>query len=433
MTSNESAVAPQPLSKSNRRLVLGVAFGSLVLAGAQLGLMPLASLSVSRDLLGSAYEPGLAGDWFARYTASLMLGAALGGVVLGAAGDRFGRKRALGASVICYSIFAGLGAIVSDQTQLLVLRFLTGLGIGGVVPSAVALASECWPNVSRPLVAGITGAGINVGILLMSQLGSWRDVSADSWRWLFELSAWPAALGVATLLIVPESPAWTALRATQTASRTRTPLGTLFHPPMLRRTVIGIALSAIPLVGAWGASKWMIPWADHVAGVQSAGYKATTQAYWAVGATLGSFSGSLIANLLGRRVTYFLISLSSAVLTCGIFRYSQPLADGFLPLVFVQGFVATLFFGWLPLYLPELFPTSVRSAGIGTTDNLGRVVSALGVLAAGTLMAWSGGDYTRVGAVTGLVYALGMIVIFWAPVTTGTLDVTGADLSEGRA
>jgi MFS family permease len=411
------------LSTFGRWVVLAAAFGSLVLAGVQLGLMPLASLSISRDLMGRAYEPGPAGDWFARFTAALMLGGAMGGVIFGAAADRWGRTRALGASVICYSVFGGLGSLVHDQPQLLVLRFLTGLGIGGVVPAAVALTSECWPNVSRPTIAGVTGAGINVGILTMSQLGTWREVRPDAWRWLLELSAWPALLGVAILCFLPESPAWRALQINRGASRRRTPLRALFQPPLLRRTLIGIALAAIPLVGAWGASKWMIPWADHVAGTTSPGYKATTQTYWAIGATLGSFFGSQIANFFGRRVTYFGISLASTLLTSGIFLGSQALATGFLPLVFVQGFVATLFFGWLPLYLPELFPTEVRAAGIGVTYNSGRVISAIGVLAAGTLMAWSGGDYARVGAITGLVYAVGMIVIAFAPRTTGTLDI----------
>ncbi|MFM7802983.1 MAG: hypothetical protein ACKPGK_00600, partial [Verrucomicrobiota bacterium] len=103
-----------------------------------------------------------------------------------------------------------------------------------------------------------------------------------------------------------------------------------------------------------------------------------------------------------------------------LFVGTRPLAPGFLPTVFAQGFVATLFFGWLPLYLPELFPTEVRAAGSGIAYNVGRFVTAAGVLAAGGLFVALGGSYPRIGAVCGLVYLLGVIAIRWAPDTTGT-------------
>ena len=68
---------------------------------------------------------------------------------------------------------------------------------------------------------------------------------------------------------------------------------------------------------------------------------------------------------LGRRLSYCLISLGTTVLTFAMFQLTAPLQPAFLPVVFAQGFVATLFFGWLPLYLPELFPTRVRATGSG--------------------------------------------------------------------
>ena len=407
------------LSRPTRVWVLCVTFGGLVFAGLQLGLMALASLSVSGELLEAPYTDALAGDWFARYTAAIMLGAAVGGIVLGAVGDRFGRARAMGISILCYSLFGGAGAMVTSQEQLLVLRFLTGLGVGGMWPNGVALVSECWSGLSRPFAAGVMGTAINFGILLVSQIGRMREVTPQSWRWLMWAGGWPVVLGLVALVLVPESPEWKAVRARgRVGPHTSTPLRDLFRRPLLRLTLIGIALGAIPLIGAWAASKWMIPWADKVGGAAQPGYKATTQGYWAVGAILGSFFGAQVANVLGRRVTYFLISLGSTLATCGIFLLLKPLHPAFLPAVFVQGLVATLFFGWLPLYLPELFPTHVRATGSGIAYNFGRFASAAGVLFAGTLMVWFGGDYAKVGVITGLVYALGMVVIWWAPDTT---------------
>lgn len=404
------------LRPGQRLFVLLVAFTGLVGAGFQLGLMPLAALSVSRDLLGARFEHGLAGDWFARYTAALMLGAALGGIAFGTLGDRIGRARATGVCVLCYSIFGAAGAFVHSQEQLLVLRFLAGLGVGGMWPNGVALVSECWSNATRPMVAGVIGTGLNIGILCVSQLGRWRTVTAESWRWLVEVGAVPGMVGLVALFFLPESPRWLASRGGKDA-RPAAPLRELFGPGLLRLTIIGILLGAIPLIGAWGASKWMIPWADKVGGTGQAGYKALTQGWWAFGAVIGSFFGSHLAHLLGRRVAYFAISLGSVLLTCGIFLFSEPLRPSFLPLVFAQGVVTTLFFGWLPLCLPELFPTRVRATGTGIAYNSGRFASAAGVLGAGALMAWSGGDYAKVGAISGLVYALGMVVIWWAPDT----------------
>src|SRR6185295_10031798 len=131
---------------------------------------PVASLSVTKSLLGSEYTDAAGGKWFAWFTAALMLGAAVGGSVLGNLGDRIGRSRAMGVSILFYSLFAGLGGLVQTPEQLLVLRFMVGLGVGGVWPNGVALVAECWPNTSRPMVSGILGAGINVGILALSLL-----------------------------------------------------------------------------------------------------------------------------------------------------------------------------------------------------------------------------------------------------------------------
>ena len=414
------------LSKSSRFVVLFTAIGALLFDGLELGLMPVASLSVSKSLLGDAFTPTVGGDWFARFTAALMLGAAVGGIFLGSLGDRIGRTRALGVSVLFYSVFAGLGAFVQTQEQMLALRFLVGLGVGGVWPNAVALAAECWPDKSRPIIAGLMGAALNGGILMLSQIARAWPITPDSWRWIFQIAAAPAVLGVVALTLIPESPLWLASRNVQrksessgsAAPKSASALSELFRPPLLRLTLIGILIGSIPMVGAWAASKWMIPWADKVGGATEAGYKAITQGWWALGAVLGSFFGAQIAAWLGRRRAYAIISAATTVLTSLMFLGTAPLQASFLPIVFAQGFVATLFFGWLPLYLPELFPTRVRATGAGIAYNVGRFATALGVLAAGALFAAMGGSYPKVGAICGLIYLLGLIVICWAPDTT---------------
>jgi MFS family permease len=407
------------LSPAKRYAVLLVSFAGLVFAGVGLGLMPVASRPITKSFMGSDFSEEANGIWLARYMAALMVGAGCGGIWLGRLGDRIGRSRAMGVSILIYSLFAGAGALTSSQEQLLMLRFLAGLGIGGMWPTGAALVAECFPAASRPVVAGVVGAGINVGILLLAAILQLWLVKSDSWRWIFAISAAPAAIGVFAMLVLPESPKWLAARRLISSSSTKhdSPLKELLCPPLLRSTLIGIALGAVPLVGAWAAGKWMFPWAGEAGqAVGKNGHAATAQAYWAAGAVLGGFFGAPLASWLGRRLSYFLISLVTTLLTCGLFLLAEPMQSIFLPWVFVQGIVATLFFGWLPLCLPELFPTRVRAAGAGVTYNTGRFLTAAGSLAAGGLILTFHGAYAKVGALTGLVYALGMIVIWWMPI-----------------
>jgi MFS family permease len=408
------------LSFRMRMAVLVAAFLGLVFDGVELGLMPVASLSVSRHLLGAGFTSALGGVWFARFTAALMLGAAIGGIALGNLGDRIGRTRAMGWSILLYSLFATLGSFVKTQEQMLLLRFVVGLGVGGLWPNGIALVSECWAGASRPVVSGMMMAGLNAGVLLLSQLARLWPITPDSWRWLFQLAGIPALLGIIVLVWLPESPKWLASRDTE--KKSAAPLRELFQPALIRITLTGILLSCIPMIGAWAASKWMIPWADTIAGPTNAGYKATTQGWWALGATLGSFFGAQLAAKLGRRLSYFLMALATTALTVTMFRFTAPLQSGFHSIVFAQGFVATLFFGWLALYLPEIFPVQVRATGSGLAYNSGRFATAAGVLAAGVLFSALGGDYPRVGTWCSIIYLMGIVAIWFAP------DVSASDL-----
>lgn len=393
-----------------RKAVLAASVLGLLFDGVELGLMPIAALSVSKSLLGPGFTATLGGDWFARFTAALMLGAAVGGVALGNLGDRIGRTRAMGLSILFYSVFAAMGAWAETVEQILALRFLVGLGVGGMWPNGMALVAESWPTASKPLVSGVMSAGLNAGILLLSQLARLWPITPDSWRWIFQLAGAPAVLGIVVLTVLPESPAWLASRGL--ARKKQTPLTDLFRPELLRVTLAAIVISAIPMVGAWAASKWMIPWADKVAGASNAEYKAATQGWWAIGATIGSLVGAQLAGWMGRRRSYLFISIGASVLTIAMFQLTAPLQAGFHAVVFTQGMVATLFFGWLAVYLPELFPVAVRATGSGLAYNSGRFATAVGVLGAGLLFTALGGDYPRVGTICAGIYALGIVAIW---------------------
>ncbi|MEQ1824934.1 MAG: MFS transporter [Pirellula sp.] len=411
----------QSLSPTARTAILVASFLGLVFDGFELGLMPLASVSVTKSFLGESSTSALEGEWFAKYAAALLFGAAIGGIVLGNLGDRIGRTRAMGVSILFYSVFASLGTLATSQEQMLVLRFLVGLGVGGVWPNGITLVSECWPSASRPIVSGVMSAGLNAGILMLSQLARAWPITPDNWHWIFQIAGAPALLGILVLVALPESPRWIANRGTAKSRNHR--ISDLLGPDMIRCTIAGIVISSIPMVGAWAASKWMIPWAEKIA-IADPGYKAATQGWWALGATIGSFVGAQLASLLGRRTSYFLISVGATLLTVAMFQWTAPLQPTFHPIVFVQGLVATLFFGWLAVYLPELFPTHLRATGSGLAFNSGRFATAAGVLFAGFLFKQLGGSYPMVGTYCSMIYAIGIIAIWFAPLREMESDKT---------
>lgn len=440
------SVLPEPveMTRSQRIHVLVVAFLGWLFGGLQIALFVLIHRPAMIGLLapGESLNEQSVAQWFAWYQAAFLIGAASGGWIFGVLGDRIGRTRSLGLSVLCYSLFTGACYFARTPSELLVLRFLACHGIGGAWPNTVALVAEAWPSASRPLLAGVLGTAANVGQVLMGALGLAFVVTAEAWRWTFLVGAAPALIGIWCLVGVPESVRWQMAQRAP-ATRTGGPLRELFQPPLRTRTIIGILLGAIPVIGTAANAQWIVPWTDQVQAEHRSAEstppvekthqtspappsnrpkadpksKARTMISRSGGAIFGSFLGGLLANWLGRRLAYFLISLLSLIVSSWIFGWLNPLHPWFLVASFTLGVVGTTYFGWLPLYLPELFPTRVRAAGTGISFNTGRAVAAVVVLGTGVIVQWFGGNYARIGWWTGMIYAAGMVIILLAPQT----------------
>src|SRR5262249_11430583 len=217
--------------------------------------------------------------------------AALGGWGFGWLGDRIGRVRAMIFSVLTYALFTGFCGLAQDPWQLVGLRFLSALGMGGEWALGVALVMESWRPEARPVLAGFIGAAANVGFMLTGFLvmgfeAVGMPVAEGGWRWVLGICACPALLTFFLRMFVPESERWQL--AVQSAPKNR--LTEIFTPALRRRSLVGALLGSIALLGTWGSVQWIPLWVNKISKDQQ-----TTnliQICSACGAILGAFLGA---------------------------------------------------------------------------------------------------------------------------------------------
>lgn len=426
---NDSA----PLNRG-QWLVLAAAIFGWMFDGVEMGLFPVAARPALQDLLNlSPSDEHLALEWIARLTALFLVGAACGGLVFGWLGDRIGRVRTMALSIFAYSLFTGACYFATAPWQLGVFRFLAALGMGGEWSLGVALVMETWPERLRPTLAGVIGAAGNVGYLLVGLLAMVFRVTPESWRWIMIACAAPAILALLILVLLPESQRWK-----QSVERSGAkPIRDIFTTRLAWPTLLAVIFASVALIGTWAGVTGFLPsWADQLAGPENPRAKGTVLVIVSTGAIVGCYFSPLIGGRFGRRPAYFGLCLFS-LLACGIlFRGLTEYDALFLLMSFVAGCATASFYGWLPLYLPELFPTRVRATGQGLSYNFGRVFAAVGVLSMGPLtqffsgesssrlfewVRWTAADttYPRACATLTLVYLVGMVFIWLAPETKG--------------
>jgi MFS transporter, SHS family, sialic acid transporter len=330
-------------------------------------------------------------------------------------GDKIGRVRSMTLSIIVYSGFTGLCYLATAPWQLGAYRFLAALGMGGEWALGVALVMECWPEKYRPILAGVIGAAANVGFLLISLVGMFFAVTPDSWRWIMLAGAAPGILAFFVVMFVPESKRWQQSVKKAAVS----PVREIFTPPLLKSTILAIIFCSVALIGTWGAVSAFLPtWADQLAGKGNPHAKAIVQLAISIGCIIGCVVGPLVSNRIGRRGAYFALCVASLAVTQYLFRGLTDYNTWFVIMSGVAGLAASSFYGLLPLYLPELYPTRVRATGQGLSFNFGRILAAVGAVSAGHLVTTLGG-YPQACATITLVYLIGMVVIWFAPETMG--------------
>jgi MFS family permease len=190
--------------------------------------------------------------------------------------------------------------------------------------------------------------------------------------------------------------------------------------PTLGRMLLGACLSGVPLCVTWGAGAWTPSWADQLTDGAMPAAKAYTQICAALGAIVGAVGGAVIGHRLGRRLTYCGLCLSALAASLFLYQFNSAFGPLFLVSMFAVGLTTASFYGWLPLYLPELFRTSVRATGQGFSYNFGRILAAMGVLQTGNLMnTVYQNNYPQALTVISLVYVIGLAIIWLAPETRG--------------
>jgi len=297
----------------------------------------------------------------------------------------------------------------------------------GAVPSILTLfirlfvpESEKWTAVKKSGVASHWSSVDLLAILLGAIFGGgvltlW--VADPAWflrntglplNWTVRLVS--TFLGLAVVTVCYLYPARQFLR--------RSGLSTTDRYNTLLRMLLAAGLSGVPLLATWGGVMWVYNWVDQLApGDKDA--RPLTQAASALGASIGCVIAALLGDRIGRKPAYALMCIASAITLYSFYTYNSAFNTTFVITAGIVGMITASFYGWLPLYLPELFRTRVRATGQGFGFNFGRILASIGSLQTGVLLAAFDNDYSKACSVAAGVYIFGLVLIFFAPETRG--------------
>jgi MFS family permease len=382
------------------------------------------------ELMGPGVTDAAIGFYSSVVFSVMLVGWALGGICFGILGDYIGRTKALTFTILIYSLFTGLSAAAGTWWQLAAFRFVTGLGLGGEWAAGAALVAEVWPDRLRASAGAVLQSAGAVGFFFAALIT--RAVDVGSWRYVYLVGALPAVFVLFLRLMVKEPARWVEVREQRRLARSEGraiseldtfTLRQLFSSELRRDTLVASSLAFVVLLALWGATMWIPSVVREVAGRE--GFNLADQNRYATygvmllngGALLGNLSFGPLADRLGRRAAflcYFVIGIFVFPIT---FLMTGGVAQMFrlLPLV---GFITLGATSGFPIYLPELFPTRVRTTGVGFCYNLGRIVTAGGVLITGTLVGFFG-SYAKAASAVSLIYVLGIFLLVFARETRG--------------
>lgn len=418
------------------------------------------------DALKSLLPQGTDGSVVNAYggyaTSIFVAGWATGGLIFGSVGDRIGRAKTLTMTVLLYSVFTGLSALSTSWLDFAIYRFITGLGVGGVFGLAVALIADTLPDRARPWALGMLQAlsavgNITAGLISMymgSLISSGAVSGETAWKYAFLIGAVPAFLCVFIQLKLKEPEKW--VKAREAGKLTGAKFGSyssLLGTGRWRKpALLGMLLCITGVIGLWGIGFFAPELVNDVItksltakgldpteiASQATYYKGLNSIIQNVGAFFGMLAFAFVAQKIGRRPAFVLAFLGSLAATNLYFQMFKGVDQ--LWMSGLMGFFQLALFAGFAIYLPELFPTRLRSTGVSFCYNVGRFLAATGPFTLGYLQKYLGdsamaklpetadaaakaaaklGAFREATSWVSLVFILGIVVVLFLPETKG--------------
>jgi MFS transporter, AAHS family, 3-hydroxyphenylpropionic acid transporter len=384
--SSASSVSSKPAVRSGAAITLGLCFAIALLEGLDLQSVGVAAPRMAREFNLSVSQMGLA---FSAGTFGLLPGAMFGGRLA----DRIGRKRVLVISACLFGLLSIATALVSDFQTLVIVRVLTGIGLGGALPNLIALSSEAVSPRSRSTAVSVMYCGIPFGGVIASAIGVLSAGDAE-WRHIFYVGgSGPLILVPLLLAFLPESKAFE--KASRDGSVKPAPVGEILFGASRGFSTLQIWISYFcTLIVLYFLLNWL-PSLMAARGLARAevGY---VQMFFNVGGGIGALCIGMLMDRMRASVVvagmYIGVIASLAALS---------MAPGFTALT-VSAFFAGMFVigGQSVLYAlsAAFYPTAMRGTGVGAAVAVGRIGSVVGPLAAGQLLAMGRSSSVVIGA-----------------------------------
>jgi MFS family permease len=340
-----------------------------------------------------------------------LLSAAAGGIAFGVIADRIGRRRALMAAILIYSIFTAACGFAQTAMQLAIFRVLLGLGMGGEWATGAALVSESFPAKHRGKALAFVQSSWAIGYGLAA-LVNLIVMPIWGWRGVFFVGVLPALLTVWIRRKVEEPKIWL-----ETPAAERGRMAMLFRPGIAKITTFVTLMNASTLFGWWGLNSWVPGYLALDPARGGIGLTSSSMSLFVIamqsGMWLGYVSFGYIADVIGRKRTYVMFVLVASVLL-PIYGFLKTPAILFVlgPLV---AFFGTGYYSGFGAVIAELYPTSVRATAAGVCYNTGRIASAAAPFIVSSL-AESRGFFTAF-AVAGAAFLVAAVMWIWIPET----------------
>ena len=308
---------------------------------------------------------------------SLCLGISLfatgfGGIIFGALGDKYGRKKVLQWTIIIYSIGTLLSAFSWSFYSLIIFRFITGLGVGGEWATGQIYINETFPDKLRAKFGASMQSGAPVGVILAAIVGG-LVCPIIGWRLTFLVSVLPALSVILIRRHLKESDVWLQNKDQFKNKHPLQEFKELFSKEYRKIFLMCLILCGFGMSAYWYTYSWLPTYL-----AQERGLAAVGTTFGVVLIQCGDFTGyttfGYVADKLGRRPAFtiysFIMGISIAMITI-CWNQIAEIHDLIFLFMFLTGF-GTGFFGGFGSLFSELFPTKIRNTGVGTVFNLAR-------------------------------------------------------------